>query len=53
MRDMGAVLTTTESVLLELMGTADHPLFKELSPMLRAHNDDVKSVDILSNTSTL
>ncbi len=37
----GAVLTTTEAVLFELMRTKDHPRFKEVSTLLKAHNRQV------------
>lgn len=38
----GAILTTTESVLFELMGDADHAKFKEVSGLLKVHNEQVK-----------
>jgi hypothetical protein len=37
----GAVLTTTEAVLFELMRTKDHPRFREVSTLLKAHNKDI------------
>jgi len=35
MRDAGAVLTSTEMVLFELLRTAQHPQFRELSRLIR------------------
>ena len=34
----GAVLTTVESVLFQLVETADHPSFRELSRIVKQHN---------------
>lgn len=34
----GAHLTSTESLLYTLIGTADHPSFKELSKLVQEHN---------------
>jgi hypothetical protein len=34
----GAALTTTESVMLGLLGGADHPDFKAVAALLKAHN---------------
>ncbi len=39
MQREGAVMTTTESVLFELMGTAQHESFKSISTMLKVHNE--------------
>lgn len=38
MKDAGAIMTTTESLLFELMQSADHPNFKEISGKLKEHN---------------
>ena len=35
MRGAGAVITTAESVLFELMGRADHPRRKEVSNLVK------------------
>ena len=40
LRDMGAHLTTTESVLLQLLGDSKHPKFKETSKFLKEFNAD-------------
>jgi len=40
---MGAVPTTTESAIFELMGTAEYENFKEISGMVKNHNDLVKT----------
>lgn len=36
----GAILTTTEAVLFDLMRSKDHPRFREVSTLLKAHNHD-------------
>jgi nicotinamidase-related amidase len=38
LRSAGATLTTTESLLYSLIGTADHPSFKDLAKLVQAHN---------------
>ena len=40
LRDMGCHLTTTESVLLQLLGDSKHPKFKETSKFLKEFNAD-------------
>jgi hypothetical protein len=39
MKLAGAVLTTAESALFDLMRSADHPNFKAISTLLRTSND--------------
>ena len=38
MQSAGAFITTTESVMLTLIGGADHPDFKVVSRLLKDHN---------------
>jgi hypothetical protein len=38
MKDQGAILTTTESLLFELMETAEHPHFRAISSLIKTHN---------------
>lgn len=45
----GAVLTTTESLLFGLMGTARHPRFKEVSKLLVEHNVNMKKLQPLDH----
>ncbi len=40
MQASGAILTTSEAVLFDLMRTADHPRFREISTLLKAHNHE-------------
>lgn len=40
MKESGAVMTTSESVVFELMGSSEHPSFKEISSITVAHNRD-------------
>lgn len=35
MRTLGATITSAESLLFELMGTADHPQFKQISALVK------------------
>ncbi len=35
MRDIGAFLVTTEMILMELLGTAEHPKFREVLKLIR------------------
>lgn len=35
MRDVGCIITSTESVLFEWLGSANHPAFKEVSKLIR------------------
>jgi isochorismate hydrolase len=39
---MGAVPTTTESAIFELMGSAEYEHFKTISGLIKNHNDVVK-----------
>jgi hypothetical protein len=41
MRDAGAVLTTAESAIFDLVGSADHPNFKTISGLLKSSNEKV------------
>ena len=41
MRDAGAVLTTAESAIFDLMNSADHPNFKAISGLVKASNDGI------------
>jgi hypothetical protein len=41
----GAALTTTESLMLGLVGGADHPRFKDLSKLLIEHNKAPTELD--------
>ena len=36
----GCIVTTVESILFELMGTADYEHFKTISSMIKQHNLD-------------
>ena len=38
MQAAGAFVTTTESIMLTLLGRADHPSFKDVSKVLKEHN---------------
>jgi len=40
LKDSGAVMTTSESLVFELMGSSEHPNFKEISSITVAHNRD-------------
>ena len=40
MLQSGVTLTTSESVVFDLMKTADHPKFKEISTLLKYHNQE-------------
>ena len=42
----GAVLTTTESVLFALLESADHPKFRDMSKLVKAHNAGVPSSQV-------
>ena len=41
MRDAGAVVTTTESVLFDLLRDSNHPNFKAVSALLKEHNAEL------------
>lgn len=38
LKDAGATLTTTESIIFSLMRDAKHPKFREISGMIKEHN---------------
>jgi hypothetical protein len=38
MQQAGAFISTSESVLFELMRDATHPRFRDVSSLLKAHN---------------
>lgn len=38
LRSAGAVITTAEAALFDLMGGADYELFKDISKIVKAHN---------------
>lgn len=40
LRGVGCFLTTSESLLLELLGDAKHPKFKEVSTLLKSRPED-------------
>ena len=40
MKSCNAVVTTTESVIFDLMRSADHPKFKEISGLVKSHNEE-------------
>ena len=40
----GAVMTTTESAIFELMGSADHPNFKAISSLIKIHNQQTETL---------
>jgi len=42
----GVFLTTCESLLFQLLGDASHPTFKEISNIVKAHNDAKINPDI-------
>ena len=39
MKDMGVILTTSESAVFELMRTADHPNFRTIQRLLKEVNE--------------
>lgn len=41
----GAAITTTESLVLSMCGSADHPLFKDVSKALMQHNKSQASLE--------
>lgn len=41
MNQAGVILTTSESVVFDLMRTANHPNFKEISTLLKHHNQEL------------
>jgi len=40
MQEAGVVMTTSESVIFDLMREATHPKFREISGMVKKHNDN-------------
>ena len=40
LQEAGATLTTSESVLFDLVRDSQHPTFKELSAILKDHNNN-------------
>ena len=38
LQSSGAILTTTESIIFSLLGSAEHPAFKAVQPIVIAHN---------------
>lgn len=40
MRQSGAFISTSESVIFELLGNAKHPKFKEVQPLIKASAPD-------------
>ena len=43
MKSNGCVLTTSETVIFELLGTADHPKFRDLSKVVKEHTAGTSS----------
>ena len=44
LRQEGAVVTTSESLAFQLIGTASHPLFKTFSQFIREQKESTKLV---------
>ena len=41
LQSAGAILTTTESALFDIMKSADHPKFKAISSLVKRHNEAI------------
>jgi hypothetical protein len=40
LQEAGVVLTTSESIIFDLMRDATHPKFREISGLVKQHNDN-------------
>lgn len=51
LQEAGVVLTTSESIIFDLMRDATHPKFREISGLVKQHNDN--DPNEFANNSTL